>query len=412
MRTQEESTPFNPESERGDDRETELNCDPKVLQCGPNNFPKPHVSLPNEQDRKGPINAPENKTRSIVFGVRRLQSAVVSICNFRIVKIVWILYLVFLVPPVLSGYCSHCASELDLPKEPVATPDFITLAGLQSRLEQVMKDSASSSKVAAGIKTSEIALRDLGTAVKHSALSKKHILERDLKSFVNDAKTTGASLQQFGSRVWGAVDRIVSLNEHILLILESTPTSGDGNEGSQSWWGQRGGEVASQVPDSKDIENIWRQGIDLLGKTLHKLIHEAQHNMGSLQRLEERLNNIADMVAEEKDDILGKERELKKKWIRELFRMNNAEWHSHSVSHALLEMVKNDRQHALNHVEGVLYKLNRMSSELEDLRDGVVKPLIISSSFKIPVEKHIKYIRDATERLVNGQTNMREIERS
>ncbi|CAE6399444.1 unnamed protein product [Rhizoctonia solani] len=408
MRTREELTPFNPEKEREDDWEAELDGDSQTLQHKQNNTPKAPESLPDKQGRKGPINVLENKTGSIAVGIIRLRNSVVSICNLQVVKIVTILYLVFLVPPVLSGYCSHCASELDLPREAAPTPDFITLARLQSRLEQVMKDSASSSKVAVGIKTSEAALQDLGTIVKHSALSKKDILERDIKSFVEDAKITGANLQRFGSRIWGAVDRVISLNEHTVLILESTSPGGEGNEGSQSWWGQK--EEAHRGPDPKDVENIWWQGIDLLSKTLHKLIHEAQHNVVSLQRLGERLNSIEDTVAQEKGYILGREKVLKDQWFRELFGMNNGEWHSHSVSHALLERVKDDRQHALKHVNGVLLKLNQMSKDLEDLRVRVAEPLIIPGSPNIPIKKYIKHIRDATERLVNGQTNMREIE--
>ncbi|KAH7335157.1 hypothetical protein B0J17DRAFT_668880 [Rhizoctonia solani] len=418
MRTQEDSTLFDSDSERGDDWETELDCDSKGSQHGLNNAPKLSGSLPDDQDHKDPANA----TPPIDFGVRYLRDAVMSVCNLQVVKFLSILCLVFLALgpesptkslckiPVLSGYTSHCARELDLPRKPVATPDFITLARLQSRLEQVMKDSASSSKVAVDIKDSEMALRDLGTVVKHSALSKKDILGRDLKSFVNDAKAAGASLQQFGSRVWGAVDRIVSLNEHTLLILESTSTAGEGNSGSSGWWGRKGGEVASRVPDPKEMENIWLQGVFMLDQNLRKLIHEAQHNIGSLQRLEEKLNSIADMVAEEKHEIMDKELALKQQWFRELFGMNNGEWHSHSMSHALLERVKNNRQDALNHVTGVLLKLKQMSNDLDDLREGVATPLIIPASSNIPIEAHIKSIRGATERLVNGQTNMREIE--
>ncbi|CAE6413132.1 unnamed protein product [Rhizoctonia solani] len=417
MRTQEDSPFFNPENESGDDWETKLDDD-SPLQHGLDDIPKRSGPLPGKKSRNGPANKPEVMAKSIAF---RVQDVVVSICNLQVVKIVSILCLVFFMLrselpmeslckiPALAGYSSHCARKIDPPKEPAVTPDFIALAGLQTRLEQVMKDSASSSKVAIDIKNSEIGLRDLATVVKHSTLSKKDILWRDLRSFVDEAKATGTSLQQLGSRVWGAVDKVISLNKHTLLMLESASAS----EGElQIWWG-----VPSKGRDPKDIENIWLQSIVLLHETLRKLIHEAQHNIGSLQRLEERLNNIADMVVEEKHDIIDKElacdlgTKLKQhQWSKELFGKNTKEWQSHSVSQELLERIKNDRQQALNYVTEVLLRLKRMSNDLDDLREGVAEPIVIAGLSNIPIQSHIEHIRNATERLVNGQIDMRRIE--
>ncbi|CAE6519608.1 unnamed protein product [Rhizoctonia solani] len=170
-------------------------------------------------------------------------------------------------PSVLAGHTSYNAHERGHSKERVITPDFVTLAELQSRLGHVMEDSASSTKVAVNIKDSEMALRDLAT------------LKSDIKAFVGDAKAAGGNLQQFGGQ---------------------NPSTAEGDITAYH----------------TDMEAIWRQGLELLDKTLRKLIHEAQDNFGSLQRLEERLNNIEDMVSAEKHKIFCQEQELNRQWFR------------------------------------------------------------------------------------------------
>ncbi|EUC59805.1 transmembrane protein, putative, partial [Rhizoctonia solani AG-3 Rhs1AP] len=294
--------------------------------------------------------------------------------------------------PALTRHFPHCTPEPQIPEvqlvevqpvevqppppeEPISivTPDFAALVQMQSQLGQVMDDTAGSSKVAVDVKDSEMSLRDLRTRVAHSTLSNKDILGQDLKRFVQDAKATSENLQQFGSRVWGAVDRVVSLNEHTLITLENAPT-------------ERGLVKAHE----KRLESIWHQGIQLLDHTLRKLIHEAQDNVGTLQRLEERLNNIEDMVSTEQHDIDSQESELKRQWFRETLGLNAEQRQSNSASLGLLTVVKDDRKRALKHVTGALLKLKQMSNDLDDFREKVATPMVTISSSHIPVEKHTK----------------------
>ncbi|CAE6522023.1 unnamed protein product [Rhizoctonia solani] len=312
--------------------------------------------------------------------------------------------------PALAKHFPHCTREavpivtpegpvivpeepVIIPEEPIVAPDFVTLVRLQSRLGQVMEDTARSSKVAVDIKDSEMSLRDLRTMVTHSSLSNKDILGRSLKRFVTDAKATGGNLQQFGSRVWGAVDRVVTLNEHTLIMLENQPT-------------ERGLSKTYQ----KGLEDIWLQGIGLLDKTLRKLIHEAQDNIGALQRLDERLEGVEELVYAEQEAINDRETELKRQWVKETLGFNKEKHESHSTSLELLTVVKDNRESALKHVNEALLKLKQMSNDLDDLREGVATPMMITGSSNIPIETHIKSIRSGTERLVNGQTRMRQIE--
>ncbi|CCO37204.1 hypothetical protein BN14_11358 [Rhizoctonia solani AG-1 IB] len=260
--------------------------------------------------------------------------------------------------------------------EHITTPDFVTLAGLQSRMEYVMERTAGSSKAAVDIKDSEMALRDLGTLVKQSNIAGKDALGRDISHFINEAKIASGNLQRFGSHVWGAVDRILSLNE----------------------------------PHRKGLELIWIQSIELMEKNLRRLIHEAQDNVGLLQRLEERLNNIQDMVYIEIDEISGKERELRRDLLGELFGTNQDKRRSHDASRELLEAVGLNRKVALRHVTDVLFKLEQMSNDLDGLRERVAQPLIVADSSNTSIEEHINSMRSETKRLESGQTRMREIE--
>ncbi|QRW17210.1 hypothetical protein RhiXN_05212 [Rhizoctonia solani] len=316
--------------------------------------------------------------------------------------------------PTLSRYFPHCTQEFREPLagKPVITPDFITLSRLQSRLEYVMEDSASSSLVAIDIKDSEMALRDLVTRVKVSSLSSKEILGRNLELFVEDARVTSGNLQQFGSRVWGAVDRIVSLNEHTLVTLEVASLEAPGGSLDSIINFFAPAEHNSVTTRREIMEDLWLQAIEVMDKTLRKLIHEAQDNVGSLQRLKEKLDNIQDMAIREEDQIRAEEEKTKRdaRWSTRFKSKDQGKQQNPSASLELLQTIQDDRKRALNHVADVLFKLEQMSQDLHNLREGVATPLIIAGSAQVPIESHIKHIRSGTDRLMNGQTRMRGIE--
>ncbi|CAE6455307.1 unnamed protein product [Rhizoctonia solani] len=316
--------------------------------------------------------------------------------------------------PALSRYFPHCTQEFREPLagKPVITPDFITLSRLQSRLEYVMEDSASSSLVAIDIKDSEMALRDLVTRVKVSSLSSKEILGRNLELFVEDARVTSGNLQQFGSRVWGAVDRIVSLNEHTLVTLEVASLEAPGGSLDSIINFFAPAEHNSVTTRREIMEDLWLQAIEVMDKTLRKLIHEAQDNVGSLQRLKEKLDNIQDMAIREEDQIRAEEEKTKRdaRWSTRFKSKDQGKQQNPSASLELLQTIQDDRKRALNHVADVLFKLEQMSQDLHNLREGVATPLIIAGSAQVPIESHIKHIRSGTDRLMNGQTRMRGIE--
>ncbi|CAE6401848.1 hypothetical protein BN14_03273 [Rhizoctonia solani AG-1 IB] len=270
---------------------------------------------------------------------------------------------------------------------PVINPDFAALADLQSSLERVTEHTAKSSKVAVDIKDSEMALRDLTSLVKLSPIASKDVLTEELIKVTHTAKHTSRSLQKFGTRVWGAVDRIVSLNKRTIVVLEGA-SNGKGDI----------------VRHREELEDFWFKSMELLERVLRDLVHEAEDKIAHLERLDEMLKTVEVMVTEEQNNIRGKEKVAKKQWFKDGEKLQNFD-----TSLGILQMVKDERKNALVHVEDTLSQLNRMSDHLGDLRERVAEP-IIASSLNIPIEVHIDGMRYATERLVNGQNRMAEVE--
>ncbi|KAJ1306929.1 hypothetical protein OPQ81_007912 [Rhizoctonia solani] len=399
-------------------QDSHVGSDMKAPQNEQNNALVPPELQIDEQVHSNQVQVLENMVKPIVFIVKRRQDTIRVALNF--VKFIITVYLLFAALPyailesfpeapcklpIVSRYSPHCTRELKHPRRPIFNPDFITLARLQSRLEYVMEDSASSSVVSVDIKESEMALRDLGTLVRHSSLDNKVALARDLKLFVEDAKTASSSLQQFGTRVWGAVDKIVSGNEHAIAILESISLEASAKSSGSIFGFSLSVEQDTTPTYREQLEDLWLQEIQLLEKTVRKLIQEAQANVGSLERLEERLHMIQDMTVPEEEKLRVEERAFKRLWFPD-----EEKQQSNSASLKLLQMVQDNRKQALNHVSGVLFKLEQMSNDLGDLREGVATPIIIARSSNIPIEAHIRNIRSVTDRLVNQQTRMREIE--
>ncbi|CAE6391883.1 unnamed protein product [Rhizoctonia solani] len=317
--------------------------------------------------------------------------------------------------PASTRYFPHCAHKLNFPERSVVNPDFITLARLQSQLEVVMEDSAENTLVAVNIKCSEMALRDLIASIKLSSLTRKNILEEDIKHFIIEAQAASGDLQEFSSRVRASVAQIIYLNEDTMLALESGK--------SLQTLGVFYSLVNGLIPPERDtapahrrrMEDIWLQGIELLDRTLRELIHQARHNIGSLQKLRERLNNIQDTVTKEEHEIHDEEQAFEREWFsewKERFRFNQEKPQSHSDNRKLLWVVDKDSLRARDYTVGVLSNLEDMSRSLRILRGEVSRPIITSGLSKIPIEAHISNIRRTTEQLVYGQTRMREIDDS
>ncbi|KAG8683575.1 hypothetical protein FRC09_015986 [Ceratobasidium sp. 395] len=212
--------------------------------------------------------------------------------------------------PLVSRAIPYCSREYGRS----FFADFPKLASLQTRLEDVLDDSASTSIVAVDMKNSEIAVRDLTTLVKLSSLVAKDALVDRLNEFVVDAKTAGRNLHKFGGRVGGAVDQIVAMNEYVLKLLESTVKNAQPQLSSGPI--QRMVTALSPIrapaatPGRKEVEAMWYQATGMMESTVRKLIIEAEANMVALDKLEEQLDMVNEMVLREDSRIRAQAEEV------------------------------------------------------------------------------------------------------
>ncbi|CAE6449863.1 unnamed protein product [Rhizoctonia solani] len=276
--------------------------------------------------------------------------------------------------PVLSGYFPYCVREHGRPTEPVIDLDCVAISRLQFRLVHVQEDSARIAVIGNDIKCSAMALRDLIVQVK---LKGKDPLGRELEIFVKDGKGVSESLARFNSRIRGLTDRIVSLNEHVLLALEKMlpePPWGFGDIISFLL------SVGRVTPTSrqKTVEDLWLQAISLLGDNLGALIHETQDKVFLFQRLEERLHNIQDMVTAEEYQHRREEQTLKQQWFS-----NEKKQKSHDTTLQLLPTVLNVRKRALVQILEALLKLKQMSDNLDYMREEAATPTRAVCSIKV-----------------------------
>jgi hypothetical protein len=155
------------------------------------------------------------------------------------------------------------------------------------------------------------------TLVKLSSLIAKDALVDRLNEFVMDAKTAGRNLQRFGSRVGGAVDQIVVMNEYVLKLLENTAKDAQPQIGSGPL--QRVFNAISPIGPAgpqlvaarrKEVETTWYQATGMMESTVRKLILEAEANLMALDRLESQLDLINEMVLREDNHVRAQAEEV------------------------------------------------------------------------------------------------------
>ncbi|CAE7210537.1 unnamed protein product [Rhizoctonia solani] len=314
--------------------------------------------------------------------------------------------------PIISGQIDYCNRDAFSRR---FSPDFPKLASLQSRLEDVMDDSASSSIVAVDIKNSEMAVRDLTTLVKLSSLVAKDSLVDRLNEFVVDAKAAGRNLQRFGGRVGGAVDQIVTMNEYVLKLLENTAKDSQlqisGGPIQRVINAVSIRPVGPQIIASrrKEVETMWYQATGMMESTIHKLIHEAEANMVGLDKLEGQLDLINEMILREDEGIRAKAEEvLGELWTK--LGGNKKKLHNFRSHRMLLNEIRIYRKRALAHVSSTLVQLQGLSADLDDLRQRVATPALAGEEAGIPLEVHIGSMQKGTERLLEGRKRARERE--
>ncbi|KAG6900829.1 hypothetical protein C0993_000148 [Termitomyces sp. T159_Od127] len=281
--------------------------------------------------------------------------------------------------------------------------DFPKFIDAQSAtFEHLLDGSVGGAGLSLEIKKAEMATSDLVTLVRVSNLKARESLSDQLSEFVDDAKKTGRDLQKLSSKIGGAVDNIMAVNDYALQQIEaahSKPHTIMSMYGLIPW--------SARKPTYDVVTRTFTEAMGVLSNSLERLVLEAEVNLANLEKLEERLSVLHEMVAREDLALSGARSELLADLWTKLGgnqdKLRNFESHL-----SLLRNLSSYRKKALAHVVAALQTLNGMSNDMEDIRERVAAPDLIGS--KIPIEVHMKSIKTGLERLKEGRVRAKKLE--
>ncbi|KAJ3804542.1 hypothetical protein F5876DRAFT_53249 [Lentinula aff. lateritia] len=304
------------------------------------------------------------------------------------------------VPGIAStNLCSHLISHQNYTIRPLWA-DFPRLMNAQSlTFEQLLDSSVGGSGLSLDLKKAEMAISDLVVLVKFSELTSKDVLGDALSTFAHDARRTGRGLQTLGSKVGGAVDMILAVNEYAMAKLSSIPPS-------SSFISH------SLVPfNSASLEKIFlasfAESMSTLSSIIQRLILLAEVELSNLEKLEDHLSIIYEIVCREDSSISSAKAELLGEiWTR--LGGNRCELKGHDAHLELLRGIGGYRKQALAHVASALQILRALSDDMEDMRERMIMPDLVGS--QIPLEVQINSIQHGLQRLRDSKVLAKEKE--
>ncbi|KAF8830717.1 hypothetical protein HHX47_DHR2001122 [Lentinula edodes] len=279
--------------------------------------------------------------------------------------------------------------------------------------EELLDNAAGSSGLSLDIKKAEVAMSDLIVLVKYSDLTNKDVLSRCLISaerssifkecigvllgdalatFACDARRTGRSLQTLGSKIGGAVDLILASNNHALAIINSGPIS------TSSSFLPSQALIPLNSVSSQDtfFPHVFAGSLGTLSTIIQHLILLAEVSLVDLEKLEEHLSLIHEMVYREDSLITSAKIELLGRiwtWLGG----NRLKLRGHDDCLELLQGIGGHRNLALAHVVSSLQILRALSNDMEDMRARMMLPEHLRS--QIPLEVQVSSIQHSLVRL-------------
>ncbi|KAJ3727950.1 hypothetical protein C8R42DRAFT_573213 [Lentinula raphanica] len=279
--------------------------------------------------------------------------------------------------------------------------DYPRLMNAQSTtFEQLLDTSIGGSGISLDIKKAEMAMSDLVVMVKYSELSSKDILGDALLTFAHDARRTGRGLQTLGSKVGGAVDLILSVNEYAMAKLASIPSS-------PSFISHALIPFQSASSLEKMFLLSFAESMNTLSTIIQRLVILAEVELLNLEKLEEHLSLIHKIVSLENSSIAHARSEL----LGEIWTWlggNQHQLNGHNAHLELLRGIGGFRKQALAHVVSALQILRALSDDMEDMRERMVMPKLVGS--QIPIEVQISSIQHGLQRLRDSKALAQERE--
>ncbi|KAJ3912772.1 hypothetical protein F5877DRAFT_84468 [Lentinula edodes] len=286
----------------------------------------------------------------------------------------------------------HTSLHKACPSSPLSA-DFPRLMNVQTTMfEELLDNSVGSSGLSLEIKKAEVAMSDLIVLVKYSDLIDKDVLSDALATFACDARRTGRSLQTLGSKIGGAVDLILASNNHALAIIHSGPIS------TSSSFLPSQALIPFNSVSSQDtfFPHVFAGSLGTLSTIIQHLILLAEVSLVDLEKLEEHLSLIHEMVYREDSLITSAKIELLGRiwtWLGG----NRLELRGHDDCLELLQGIGRHRNLALAHVVSSLQILRALSNDMEDMRARMMMPEHLRS--QIPLEVQVSSIQHSLERL-------------
>ncbi|KAF5355251.1 hypothetical protein D9758_006022 [Tetrapyrgos nigripes] len=302
------------------------------------------------------------------------------------------------------------SSSMCLPDSPhpirVSTParsrapkwaDYPKLIDAQTSFEQLLDNSAGGSGLALNIKKAEMATKDLVVLVRDSKLTSKNLLADSLINFVEDARQTGRGLQRLGSKTAGAVDQIVAVNDYALHAIEDAQAKGRSPLSIRS--------LIPFFPKSSTDDVVLKTFSDamhVLSSGIQRLVLEAEVQRTNLEKLEEHLSVIHELVSREDAHVSAARAELLA-YLWTHLGGHRKEMKGFDDHLKLLKGLAEYRKRALLHVVSALQTLHALSDDMEDLRERVTAPQLVGG--EIPLDVHMKSISLGLERLKQSRIN-------
>ncbi|CAG8453673.1 1014_t:CDS:2 [Paraglomus brasilianum] len=244
-------------------------------------------------------------------------------------------------------------------------------------MDQALAKEGVTSSLALDIKRAELATGDLRTLVKYSTLSTAPELVNRLSEFMDKSKSIGRDLQVLQARTRSSLDNLITYNMFALKTLENV----------------RDGRTTR-----RELASAYENMMSLMEGDLERMIIKAQDTLGSLATLDEMLVAIHELVTQEKA-FQTTERE---KLLAELWSAlggNRIQKHMFKENLDLLSQLDSQRRNAVVQVQMTLYSLTSFQTDLEELREQVLKPSLVD----LPLELHIENVDKGITRLKNSK---------
>jgi len=298
--------------------------------------------------------------------------------------------------PIISLACP--AFLFTKPNGPLKL-DFPGLLNIECmNLESLFEDTVEGPGLVRKMKKVEMEARDLVTQVRNSDLNSRDVLADSLSKFVKDARKVSRGLTSFSSRVGVAVEDII---DSALSAIEAADAK------SSIFSLSRLLALGQSEGATKHLEVVQRTFTEEMNKlpiNMQLLVHEAEVSISDLNKLEEYLKSIHEIVSREDSRFSqAKEELLAQLWTK--MGGDGKEFREMEERRALLKGVGKYRDRARGYVVAALQYLEKMVEDMEELRERIAAPQLAGET--VPIGIQIKRLRFGLERLKERRAGTR-----